>query len=81
MADQIVLSARHAAKTQVGASKDPIEIFHLHVGLEHDLFLASERAVCGFGKRVDPKVGLFDFTAVLEAVGDSAERLSVDPQA
>ena len=62
--DQLVLTVRHASQTQIGASEDPIEVFHLDVGFEHDLFFAAETAVCRFGKRIQPKIIFFDLAGL-----------------
>ena len=59
LAPQLILIAGHHQKPAVGPPDDPVKKGHLHIGLQHHLFLASQGTIDGVGKSRHPAVPLF----------------------
>ena len=63
---QLVLSARHGQKTQIGPPDNAVEIGGLDVGLQHNLFLSGDIAAGCVGKGPHPGQALLQLLLLFQ---------------
>ena len=50
-ADKLILPVGHNEKSSIRPDKNPVKVRHLHIRLQHDLFLSTECPIDRIGKR------------------------------